>query len=163
MKHCIASHCEWLTEIERYFKKMAHSSQSEPQLGIPDQKMMSYLSVLILIPSKTYSHILCNNLLLKDHKSILRIFWSIYNIFFIQNHVLFHWHLHIYCEWKSIISFFNESITFFFSLNFVASLNCITLWKFKYIAWLLVLLIFSLIKFIHYPKLWGICQKYLTV
>lgn len=52
MKHCKASQCEWLTEIKRYFTKMAHSSQSEPQLGLPDQKIMSNVSILILNPGK---------------------------------------------------------------------------------------------------------------
>lgn len=58
---------------------MAHSSQSEPQLGVPDQKMMSDVSILILIPGKSYRHFSCNNLPLQDHKikTILRNFFSV--------------------------------------------------------------------------------------
>lgn len=48
---------------------MAHSSQSEPQLGISDQKMMSNVTILILIPGKRYCHFPCTNLPLLDHKN----------------------------------------------------------------------------------------------
>jgi len=79
MKHHTASESEQLTEIKRYFTKMAHFYQSEPHLGVPDQTVMSNVSILIPIPGKRYCHFSCNYLPLQHHKNktIFRIFFSL--------------------------------------------------------------------------------------